>query len=98
MTYNGYWKQYQPFSNQAVALGQYTGVINNVWYLAPQGGPRGSFTTFASLAPNLRSRDVIILVGVLREQALAPLNVFDVTIVGAVNTPRQSTNAGVPNG
>ncbi len=75
------------------------GQVNKVWYLFPQGGgPRNSFTTFASLAPNLRNRDLIIMGGVLREQALAPLGVFDVTILGAANTPRQATNSGVPTG
>lgn len=41
----------------------------------------------------MRSRDVIILGGVLREQAVAPLNVYDVTIIGAANLPRQALTA-----
>lgn len=94
----GFWKQQQYFSNQQNVLGLGGGTINKVWYLCPQGGPRGSFTTFSALAPNLRSRDVIVLAGVLREQALAPLGVFDVTVIGATNVARQSTNSGVPNG
>ena len=76
------------------------GRINNVYYIFPDGnGPRGSFATFTELAPNLRSRDLIILGGVLREQAVAPLNVYDVSIVGAANLPRQATTAtgGVPS-
>lgn len=94
----GFWQQQQFFSNQQNVMGLAGGTINNVWYIAPQGGPRGSFTTFAELAPNLRNKDVIILTGVLREQALAPLGVFDVTIIGAANTPRQATASGVPTG
>jgi len=75
------------------------GVANNVHYIFPQGyGPRGSFATFTELAPNLRSRDLIILGGVLREQAVTPQDVFDVTIIGAANRPRQSTDGGVPTG
>ncbi len=96
MTQQGYWRgsigQIQQPSGSF-------GNINNIYYLFPQGGgPRGSYTTFASIAPNLRNRDMIVLSGVLREQALAPLGVFDVSIVGAANTPRQATNSGVPTG
>lgn len=97
MTIPGYWRRTQE-ENRVATLNSY-GQINKVWYLFPQGnGPRGSFTSFASLAPNLRSRDLIYLGGVLSEQALAPLGVFDVTILGAANLPRQSTNNGVPTG
>ncbi len=93
----GSWRQSQQ-ENRVVTLRDY-GQINKVWYLFPQGGgPRGSFTTFRELAPNLRNRDLIFLSGVLSEQALAPLGVFDVTIVGAANLPRQATNSGVPTG
>ena len=95
----GFWRQFQPMSNQQVTLGKTFGFINNVHYLFPQGGgPRGSYTTFSDLKNQLQNRDLIILSGVLREQALAPLGVFDVTILGAANTPRQATNSGVPTG
>jgi len=103
MTQAGFWRQTQP-TNQRVVLGGY-GNFNNVWYLLPQGGggtlgnpKRNVFATFAELAPNLRDKDLIILGGVLREQALAPLGVFDVTIMGGANLPRQATNSGVPTG
>jgi hypothetical protein len=99
----GFWRNQQP-TNQRVVLGGY-GSFNNVWYILPQGGggtlgnpKRNVFETFADLSPNLRSRDLILLGGVLREQAIAPLGVFDVTIMGANNQPRQATNAGVPTG
>lgn len=99
MTQQNFWRQNGPLSNQQVALGLSNGFINKVWYIFPQGGgPRGAFTTFAALAPNLRSRDLVYISGVLREQALAPLGVFDVTIMGAANTPRQATSGGVPTG
>jgi len=97
MTQTGYWRSLREENRRAIL--QDYGVINHVWYLFPQGdGPRGSFTTFADLSPNLRSRDIIYLSGVLREQAIAPLGVFDVLFAGAANRPRQATNSGVPTG
>jgi hypothetical protein len=97
MTQYGYWRTLREESRRAI-LDDY-GVINKVWYLFPQGGgPRNSFTTFTDLAPNLRSRDLIYLGGVLREQAVAPLDIYDVTLLGVANTPRQSTSGGVPTG
>lgn len=95
----GFWQQFQPMSNAQVALGKTFGFINNVFYLFPQGGgPRGSFTTFTSLKSQLQSRDLIILSGALREQAVAPDGIFDVRIVGAANRPRQATSGGTPTG
>lgn len=97
MTQQGYWRNYAQENRRAVL--QDYGIINNVFYLFPQGGgPRGSFTTFTDLKPNLRSRDLILLSGVLREQAVAPDGVFDVSIIGAANQPRQSTSGGTPTG
>jgi hypothetical protein len=97
MSVSGFWRTYQQENRRAVL--QDYGLINKVWYLFPQGGgPRGSFTTFTDLAPNLRSRDLIYLSGVLQEQATAPTGVFDVTIMGAANRPRQATDGGVPTG
>lgn len=97
MTTSGFWRTTREENRRAIL--QDYGVINKVWYLFPQGGgPRGSFTTFASLAPNLRTRDLIYISGVLREQATAPLGVRDVTILGAANSPRQATSGGVPTG
>lgn len=103
MTVAGFWRQNRQ-TNQSAMLSSF-GQINKVWYLFPQGtGPSNNapsqncFTTFAALAPSLRSRDLIILSGVLREQAVAPLGVYDVTVVGAANSPRQATSGGVPTG
>jgi len=93
----GYWRENRQ-ENRRVILSDF-GVINNVWYLFPQGGgPRGSFLTFADLAQNLKSRDLFYLSGVLKEQAVTPQDVFDVTIMGAANRPRQATDGGVPTG
>lgn len=97
MIQTGFWRSYAQ-ENRRVTLNDY-GVINNVWYLFPQGGgPRGSFATFAALAPNLKNRDLIYLSGVLQEQATAPAGIRDVTILGAANRPRQATSGGVPTG
>lgn len=94
----GFWREIKQDSRDIIRGGGF-GRMNNVHYLFPQGnGPRGSFTTMTNLFRNLRSRDVIVLGGVLREQVVAPLGVFDVTIIGAANRPRQSTNSGVPTG
>jgi hypothetical protein len=97
MTQFGYWRNLREENRRAIL--QDYGVINKVWYLFPQGGgPRGSFETFTALKPNLRSRDLIYLSGVLKEQAITPVGVFDVTVLGAANRPRQATNGGVPTG
>lgn len=73
--------------------------INNVHYVFPQGGgPPSAFTTLAAISGAIKSRDAIVLGGVLREQFLAPLGAFDVTIIGAANNPRQATSGGVPTG
>ncbi len=95
----GIWQQLRQDNRDWSVSSNRLGSIGRTWFIFPQGnGPRGSFATFAALSPNLRSRDVIILGGVLREQAIAPLNVYDVTLVGAANSPRQSTSGGVPTG
>lgn len=84
--------------NRRVVVRDY-GVISNIWFLAPDGGgPRGAFTSFESLKPNLKSRDTVVIFGVLREQAVAPDGIYDVSIIGAANTPRQATDGGVPTG
>jgi len=103
MTQRGFWRNLQP-TNQRVVTGGY-GALNQVWYIAPQGGApnlgatrQQTFSTFTDLKPNLRSRDIIYIIGVLREQAVAPDDVYEVSIVGAANTPRQATDGGVPTG
>lgn len=92
----GFWRELRQDNRNVLLTG--FGQLQKAWYLFPQGnGPRGSFQTFSELAPNLRNRDVVILGGVLREQAVAP-EVYDVTIIGAANTPRQATSSGTPTG
>lgn len=98
--YAGFWRDLRQDSRR-VMLGDHDYGTQRVFYLFPQGGgPSGSFTfdTFTNLAPHLRSRDIVLLSGVLREQAVCPVGVFDVTVVGAANRPRQATSGGVPTG
>lgn len=103
MSVPGFWRQLSQ-NNNRLTLGGF-GVLNNVWYVAPQGyaptlgtPTTRTFSSFADLSPHLRNRDIVYVVGVLREQFSAPIDVFDVTIVGAANTPRQATDSGTPTG
>lgn len=98
MTMSGYWREIAESAKDQAVSSRRNG-IGRIFYLFPQGGgPRNSFTTFTDLKAHLRSRDTIILGGVLREQAVAPDDTYDVAIIGAANTPRQSTSGGVPTG
>jgi hypothetical protein len=97
MTTQGFWRE-TTMDNRRLALID-KARVNNVHYLFPQGGgPRGSFTNFTDLSHQLQSRDLILMSGVLKEQAMTPVGVYDVTILGAANRPRQATNGGVPTG
>jgi hypothetical protein len=95
----GFWQQLRQ-DNRDVALSSYGfGTMSKAHYVFPDGnGPRGAYLTMADCFTQLKSRDVIVLGGVLREQAIAPLDVYDVTIIGAANNPRQATSGGVPTG
>lgn len=103
MTQSGFWRNSR-IENRRATINQFA-APNNVWILAPQGmpvlggfgSPAGSFSTFASLSPNIRSRDLIIVAGVVREQVVLP-EVYDVLVVGAANTPRQATDSGTATG
>ncbi len=79
----------------------------NVWYVAPQTGSDGNndgkswataFASMSALDTVLGNGDVVYLSGVLLQQWTAPQDVFDVTIVGAANRPRQATDGGVATG
>lgn len=72
-------------------------------------GPIGSdsnsglspFTPFATVARAftfIDSYDIVVISGVVTEQVVAPLGVFDVTLLGAAGLPRQATSGGVPTG
>lgn len=59
--------------------------------------PLSPFATIARALSFIDDFDVIVLGGVFREQVVAPV-VYDVTVIGAANDPRQSTNSGVATG
>lgn len=95
----GFWQQLRQ-DNRDVALSSYGfGTMSKVHYVFPDGnGPRGAYLTMTDCFTQLKSRDVVVLGGVLREQVVAPLDVYDVTVIGAANNPRQATSGGVPTG
>jgi len=98
MSITGFWRETKNIDPR-IAISSVHTRLNKVHYIAPQGGgPKGSYASFTALAPYLQSRDLVILLGVLREQAVAPLNVYDVAVLGAANRPRQATSGGVPTG
>lgn len=60
--------------------------------------PNSPFATIARALTFIDSFDIIVLSGVFREQVVAPVGPYDVTIIGAANDPRQATNGGVATG
>lgn len=58
--------------------------------------PSTPFATMSRAFSFIDSYDIIVVDGVIREQLTAPVGVFDVTIIGAANQPRQATSGGVP--
>lgn len=99
MTQVGLWREIRQDMRDLGISSNRLGKINNVWYIFPDGhGPRGAYSTITSIKDNLRSRDLIVIGGVLRDQLQLPLDLYDLTFVGAANKPRQATSAGVPTG
>lgn len=97
------------FDDNGVLGGRVNG-RGNVWFVDPQNGSDSDITlndgrswqrAFASMSPLddlLGNGDVICLSGVLQQQWTAPIDVFDVTILGVAGRPRQATDGGVPTG
>lgn len=78
-----------------------------VWYVDANEGSDGNndgqswetaFASFSPLDTKLANGDTIRFRGVLRQQWTAPVDVFDVTIIGEANNPRQATDSGVATG
>lgn len=103
------WAQIKQFSSRGgFDNGLDPSVTGRIWYvdtingsdgntgLAP--GQGGAFATMARAFEFIDSYDTIVLNGVVREQLTAPLGVFDITILGGANTPRQATSSGTPTG
>lgn len=57
-----------------------------------------AFATMAKALSVVASYDQIYVNGIIKEQVVAPQDIFDVTIIGACNRPRQATDGGVPTG
>jgi hypothetical protein len=86
-----------------------SGVIGpgKAWYVDANNGSDGNndgqswgsaFATMTPLDTLLGNYDVVYLAGVLRQQWTAPQDVFDVSIIGVENRPRQATDGGVATG
>ncbi len=82
-------------------------LVGRIWYVdtingrdnsSGRGPGTGAYKTMAKALTMVDSYDIISVAGVVKEQVVAPLGVFDVTIIGAANRPRQATNNGVPTG
>lgn len=109
-----FWSGLKSFANRGgLVNGLNPNLVGNVWYVntntvSSRGSigadgnngksPTTAFATVARAFTFLKSYDVIVIDGVVKEQVVAPLGVFDVTVMGAANLPRQATNAGVPTG
>lgn len=99
MTQVGLWREIRQDARDLGISSNRLGRINNVWWIFPQGnGPRGAYSTITEIKANLRSRDLIVIGGVLRDQCQFPLDVYDLTIIGAANRPRQATSGGTATG
>lgn len=81
-------------------------IAGRVWYVDGQNGSNGNsgrapdqaFLTMAKAFSKVGNGDFIIFQGVIKEQLTAPQDVFDVTIIGGANRPRQATDGGVATG
>lgn len=99
MSMVGFWREIKQDVRDLGISSNRLGKINQIWWIFPQGnGPRGAYSTITEIKNNLRSRDLIIIGGVMRDQCQFPLDVYDLTIVGAANRPRQATSGGVATG
>lgn len=72
----------------------------NGWASASGDGSTfdGAYKTMAEAMLVVEDNDLILLYGKITEQVTAPVNVFDVTIRGTVNRPRNCTADGVQQG
>lgn len=88
-------------------------VVGRIWYVSGNTdstkgtvgsdsndgrSPLTPLLTMARAFELIDSFDVIVLSGVINEQLTSPQDVFDITIIGAGNRPRQCTDGGVYTG
>jgi len=74
-----------------------TPVKGRAWYVdAAYGGngdgksPKSAFSTMERAFNSIASGDIIYFVGKITEQLVTPVNIFDVTVVGAGNRPHHA--------
>lgn len=67
------------------------------WFVDPSTGrsgngrsPTAAFSTMDEAFDNLHSGDIIYAIGDIREQLVTPVQVFDVTVIGCGNRPRNA--------
>lgn len=69
------------------------------WYVNPARGsgngktPAEAFSTMEEAFDSIASGDIIYAIGNIREQLVAPVQVFDVTIIGCGNRPRNADSS-----
>lgn len=108
--YNNLWASVRDyFARGGFVNGLNPTVVGRTWYVSGEGAPspgsnsnsgRSPFNAFATIAKVLTmidDYDIIVLNGVFREQVVAPA-VYDITVIGGGNDPRQATSGGVATG
>lgn len=107
------WAQVKSFAARAGFVnGLNPTMTGNTWYVnsntTASRGPIGSdgnsglsplspFLTIARAFTFVKAYDTVVLSGVFKEQVTAPV-IYDVTVVGSENDPRQATSSGVQTG
>lgn len=83
----------QPTSVAGLAVNPHQGSNSN-----SGRAPNNAFATIAKALAVVDSYDIVILSGIFREQVVAPVGPYDITIMGSANDPRQATSSGVATG
>ncbi len=88
-----------PVYNKIMAQPQAAYPSGRAWFVNPNSGngngssPGSAYTTMAQAFASVNSGDIIYCIGDIREQLVTPVQVFDVTIVGCGNRPRNADAA-----
>ncbi len=86
-----------PVFNKIFSLPKAPYKSGRAWFVNPSQGlsgngksPAGAFSTMDEAFDNLQSGDIIYALGNIREQLVTPVQVFDVTVIGCGNRPRNA--------
>ena len=86
-----------PLFNKIFAMPNAPYKQGRAWFVDPAYGgngngasPGGAFNTMAQAFSVLQSGDIIYVLGDVREQLVTPVQVFDVTVIGCGNRPRNA--------